>query len=426
MILKALQKLARCCLIFYCTTGQAQIIEANGDFKIEIETLVKNMPAANSEGFVKPDSASLARWRSLINALLDLHFEETDRIVRAHFPAYRLYRFLDTGWANQVYYLLRESLPPQKGWGTFAINPNYAREMAVEIPHAGFDLATEAEGAEIFRRTGARAFLLNGAARCANRAKTTCDGTWDSCGGGRYPESDMAHAVATCFQATHETMVLRRPQTYVFNLHGHASPACEDFFLSNGRADDPKPLLFDLKQSLLATNTVRVGIAGDGVSSCPLSGGTNVQGRFANNSPKPCTQAATANTGYFFHIEQSPRVRHDFSLYSLLITAINANIKPIVTRINSASTAPAAFELTATPNPLRSRTTLSFFLKAPSVVAIKIYDLVGRETMTLLNEALPAGAHQLTVAAEHLPAGTYFCRMQAEEVSQNLRLQVIK
>ena len=58
----------------------------------------------------------------------------------------------------------------------------------------------------------------------------------------------------------------------------------------------------------------------------PLTGGTDVQGRFSNGSPDPCTQAASGVTGQFIHIEQSRLVRTNFVEYSKLIAALNANL----------------------------------------------------------------------------------------------------
>ncbi|HEY4644389.1 MAG TPA: T9SS type A sorting domain-containing protein, partial [Bacteroidota bacterium] len=48
-----------------------------------------------------------------------------------------------------------------------------------------------------------------------------------------------------------------------------------------------------------------------------------------------------------------------------------------------------------------------------SSVLLKVYDVLGREVATLVQEIQPAGMHQTSFNARELPSGVYFYRIQA-------------
>ena len=73
------------------------------------------------------------------------------------------------------------------------------------------------------------------------------------------------------------------------------------------------------------------------------------------------------------------------------------------------------------PNPLvahrpgnldQTATTITFRLEQAAMVALKIFDLSGREIATLVEGELPAGAHERSLIANNLASGVYFYRLQ--------------
>ena len=46
-----------------------------------------------------------------------------------------------------------------------------------------------------------------------------------------------------------------------------------------------------------------------------------------------------------------------------------------------------------------------------SFVAVKVYDIVGREVVTLLNEEKTMGSYEIKFDTTNLPSGIYFFRM---------------
>ena len=75
---------------------------------------------------------------------------------------------------------------------------------------------------------------------------------------------------------------------------------------------------------------------------------------------------------------------------------------------------PVNFQLSQNfPNPFNPSTTIIFYLPATERVAMKVFDVTGREVETLVDGVVPAGEHRLDWNATGLASGVYFCRMSA-------------
>lgn len=68
------------------------------------------------------------------------------------------------------------------------------------------------------------------------------------------------------------------------------------------------------------------------------------------------------------------------------------------------------------PNPFNPATTLKFVLPKKNMVHLAIYDLLGREVQTLIENEIEAGFHEVCFDAASLPSGVYFYRLQAGEL----------
>ena len=64
------------------------------------------------------------------------------------------------------------------------------------------------------------------------------------------------------------------------------------------------------------------------------------------------------------------------------------------------------------PNPFSQSTNISYSVKSPNYVSLKVYDLYGKEIQTLADNFHPKGSYSLQLDASDLPAGVYFCRLQ--------------
>ncbi len=65
------------------------------------------------------------------------------------------------------------------------------------------------------------------------------------------------------------------------------------------------------------------------------------------------------------------------------------------------------------PNPFNPATTIGYQLSAGSHVTLKVYDVLGRELKTLVDEAEKPGRYDVKFNASNLSSGVYFCKINA-------------
>ena len=65
------------------------------------------------------------------------------------------------------------------------------------------------------------------------------------------------------------------------------------------------------------------------------------------------------------------------------------------------------------PNPFNPSTKITFSLASDAKVTLKIFDVLGREVMTIINQDLTAGAHTYDFDATGLNSGAYFYKLEA-------------
>lgn len=88
---------------------------------------------------------------------------------------------------------------------------------------------------------------------------------------------------------------------------------------------------------------------------------------------------------------------------------------------------PDKFSLTQNyPNPFNPSTKISWQLSVSSLVRIKVYDVLGREVATLVNEEKPAGKYEVNFDASKLSSGVYFYRLQAGDFIRTKKMIVLK
>ena len=80
------------------------------------------------------------------------------------------------------------------------------------------------------------------------------------------------------------------------------------------------------------------------------------------------------------------------------------------------------------PNPFNPETVIGWQIARGSYVTLKIYDVLGREMATLINEYEQAGAHnlKLNINNYNLSSGVYFYRLTADNFAQTKKLLLIK
>jgi hypothetical protein len=68
------------------------------------------------------------------------------------------------------------------------------------------------------------------------------------------------------------------------------------------------------------------------------------------------------------------------------------------------------------PNPFNPTTCIPFTVSAAGRVRIAVYDMLGRERATLLDESVQPGAYTIDWNASDMESGCYLCRMTGEKI----------
>jgi len=103
-------------------------------------------------------------------------------------------------------------------------------------------------------------------------------------------------------------------------------------------------------------------------------------------------------------------------------------IQEMMTAVKTKSgSIPSRFALSQNyPNPFNPSTIINYQLPASSHVTMKVYDVLGREVTTLVDERQGAGVHAVTFNAGHLPSGVYLYHLQAGTFTETKKLTVLK
>ena len=98
-----------------------------------------------------------------------------------------------------------------------------------------------------------------------------------------------------------------------------------------------------------------------------------------------------------------------------------------VKELSGNSNIPNGFKLFQNyPNPFNPSTTIKFSLPKSSFVSLKVYNLLGEEVATLVNEQKQAGNYSITFDAKGLPSGTYLYTLLAGETRIMKKMVLIK
>ena len=98
-----------------------------------------------------------------------------------------------------------------------------------------------------------------------------------------------------------------------------------------------------------------------------------------------------------------------------------------VTNTNDNNSVPKSFSLSQNyPNPFNPVTIISYALPKASHVTIKVYDILGREVTTLVNEEKNAGNYNAQFSAGKLASGIYLYKMQAGNFQETKKLLIMK
>jgi hypothetical protein len=98
-----------------------------------------------------------------------------------------------------------------------------------------------------------------------------------------------------------------------------------------------------------------------------------------------------------------------------VLTGVNGNALPTVSQL-----------FQNYPNPFNPSTMIRFTLAQPGQTILRVFDVLGREVATLVNEKKAAGQHAVEWLPANLPSGVYYCRLEADGYVNTKRLVLLK
>ena len=132
-----------------------------------------------------------------------------------------------------------------------------------------------------------------------------------------------------------------------------------------------------------------------------------------------------AGSNYFI-TNSDPRYNSLDNLYSGL-NNVTLDYLTDVKSNNSTKRIPVSYNLYQNyPNPFNPSTMIRYEIPKESFVSLKIYDVLGREVKTLVNEDKPAGSYEINFNAASLSSGIYFYRIKAGSFVQTKKLMLLK
>jgi hypothetical protein len=136
----------------------------------------------------------------------------------------------------------------------------------------------------------------------------------------------------------------------------------------------------------------------------------NYNGPLSGCLPTPATAFTVPKTGTYYLVVKGGCGGGgimDVLLDNLKLTGTLVSVK------NEAASVIKTFSLQQNyPNPFNPNTKFSYQMCKTALVSIKVYDLLGREVATLVNEVKQAGSYPIEWDATRYSSGVYFYRMQ--------------
>jgi hypothetical protein len=118
----------------------------------------------------------------------------------------------------------------------------------------------------------------------------------------------------------------------------------------------------------------------------------------------------------------------DISISGLLIRRkLREAYESSTTSVETISQTPMNFELRQNyPNPFNPVTTIKYQMPNAGIVTLKIFDILGREVATLVNEQKQPGKYDVQWNASNNSSGLYFYRIQTEKIVETKKMVLLK
>jgi len=118
-------------------------------------------------------------------------------------------------------------------------------------------------------------------------------------------------------------------------------------------------------------------------------------------------------------------ISDDSVFYSLIKNSYEFFDTPV--SVSDEIVTPAKFELMQNyPNPFNPNTSIEYSVPSTEYVSLKVYDILGNEVATLVNEKKDAGSYRVNFDAASLSSGVYFYRIKTGSFNQVRKMLLLK
>ncbi len=120
----------------------------------------------------------------------------------------------------------------------------------------------------------------------------------------------------------------------------------------------------------------------------------------------------------------------EFKIYTTVKLPTPEDGREIITGDDEEENLPAEFSLSQNyPNPFNPTTTIRYALQVSGYTTLKVYDILGREAATLVNEYKEAGQYSIQLSTNNnlqLSSGVYFYKLQSGNFVQTKKMILLK
>ncbi len=195
-------------------------------------------------------------------------------------------------------------------------------------------------------------------------------------------------------------------------------PETNDLWATPRLIVGPKDKIF--KVDLMTGDTTNVGRTGFNVQTNDLA--------FDENGALYGVIGGTTEIGKLISIDKTTAVGTEigetgYTNVQSLAYSINGNTSSFDEKENM----PTEFALKQNyPNPFNPTTRIEFQIADLGFITLKVYDVLGNEVITLVNEQKPAGVYEVEFNASSLTSGVYFYQLKSASLIQTKKMILLK
>ena len=138
---------------------------------------------------------------------------------------------------------------------------------------------------------------------------------------------------------------------------------------------------------------------------------------------------AVDENGLVSFIQNTMQFTSQYALVNTFGIGVYRRLRSEITSVeeNHLENVPESFRLQQNfPNPFNPSTRIQYQVSSNSHVSLKVYDVLGNEVATLVNEYQPSGSYEMDFAAENLASGMYLYKIQAGSFVETKKMVLLR